>query len=166
MLNPVVEVGAVCKRHGARLFVDAVSSFSADPLEFERGNVTFLSTSSGKALASYPGIALVIGRRDEFEKLPGPSGANYYLDLHRYYAFAEGRSQTPTTPAVPLVLALNRALELVLAEGLDERIARIRASALHVRARLRERGLRLLDERAVLSNVLTCVRIPSGLTFE
>jgi 2-aminoethylphosphonate-pyruvate transaminase len=166
MLNPVVEVGTLCKRHGARLFVDAVSSFSADPLDLERGHVTFVSTSSGKALASYPGIALVIGRRDEFEKLTEISGRNYYLDLHRYYTFAEGSSQTPTTPAVPLVLALNRALELVLAEGLGARMARIRSSALEVRARLRRRGLKLLDETATLSSVVTCVRIPQGTTFE
>lgn len=165
-LNPVEEVGAICHKHGVRLFLDAVSSFSADRLDLEASHVTFMSTSSGKALASYPGIALIIGERAALEALSEHPPRNHYLDLRRYYAFSEKYQQTPNTPAVPLILSLNRALELALREGREERLARLEAYAKHVRKRCTERGLETLNPERKLSNAVTSVRIPSGVAFE
>lgn len=166
VLNPVEDVGALCRAHGVRLFVDMVSSYSADPLDFEACGVTFASTSSGKALASYPGLALVMGRRDAFEALGELRPRNHYLNLYRYYAFLRDKAQTPNTPAVPLILALDRALSLALAEGMPERLERLAHLAAHVRRRACERGLRLLVEDQPLSNVVTSVMLPAGVDFE
>jgi len=166
VLNPVAAVGALCKRYGARLFVDAVSSFSADPLDMEAANITFMSTSSGKAIGTYPGLALVFGRREAFCALEHQPVRNYYLSLWRHYTFMEEKAQTPTTPAVPLFLALNRALELVLAEGVDARYGRHAALASYVRRELRLRGLTLFGESLVMSNAVTSVCLPEGVDFE
>lgn len=166
MLNPVEQVGALVRTHGTRLFVDAVSSFSADALDVEAANITFLSTSSGKAIGSYPGLSLVIGTHDAFRALQGKAPRCHYLDLNRYYEFAVHKRQTPNTPAVPLMLALNRALELALEEGIEQRQSRLRALSEHVRGRLREIGLRPLLETEPLSNVLTSVLLPEGVSFE
>jgi len=165
-LNPVEDVGAICHKYGVRLFLDAVSSFSADRLDLEASHVTFMTTSSGKALASYPGVALLIGVRAAFEALSEHPARNHYLDLRRYYAFSEKYQQTPNTPAVPLILSLNRALELALREGREERLARLEAYANHVRKRCAERGLETLNPLRKLSNAVTSVRIPSGVAFE
>lgn len=166
VLNPVEEVGALCQAHGVRLFVDMVSSYSADPLDFEAAGVTFASTSSGKALASYPGLAIVMGRREAFEALGELRPRNHYLNLYRYYAFGRDRLQTPNTPAVPLILALECALSLALGEGMQARVERLGRLAAHVRRRVHECGLRLLVEDQRLSNVVSSILLPTGVDFE
>ncbi|MFT7580256.1 MAG: 2-aminoethylphosphonate-pyruvate transaminase, partial [Myxococcota bacterium] len=79
VLNPVEAIGEICELHGVRLFADMVSSYSADPVDLSSGAITFMTTSSGKAIAAYPGLALVIGRRDAFEALASLPVTNHYL---------------------------------------------------------------------------------------
>jgi 2-aminoethylphosphonate-pyruvate transaminase len=166
MLNPVEEVGHLVHQQGARFFVDAVSSFSADAVDIERAHVTFLTTSSGKAIGSYPGLAVVLGDHQAFRALGGRSPRCHYLDLYRYYEFAEHRVQTPNTPAVPLMLALNRSLELIRKEGMQARLERLAGLAAHVRRRAREHDLEIVVESGPRSNVLTSIFLPDDLPFE
>lgn len=167
MLNPVEAVGALCKRRGIKLFVDCVSSFAADALDLDGAGVTFASTSSGKALASYPGLSVVFGRHEAFAALAGRKAPCHYLDLYRFYQFAEGRAQTPNTPALPLLLALDRATALVVEAGPAQRVARLRALNDRIRAGAKALGLELLlDDAAARSNVLTSVLLPVGTDFD
>ncbi|MDX9721593.1 MAG: aminotransferase class V-fold PLP-dependent enzyme, partial [Myxococcota bacterium] len=166
LLNPIHEVGELCQRHHARFYVDAVSSFSADRIDIEGCNITFLGTSSGKALGTYPGLSVVIGLRSAFEEIAHFPVRNYYLHLDRYFRFAEDHSQTPMTPAVPLFLALNRALELVVEEGIASRLQHHESLAQLVRAGLKARGLRMLREDTRLSNAVSSVFLPNGVAFE
>jgi 2-aminoethylphosphonate-pyruvate transaminase len=166
MLNPVEEVGRLAHEKGARFVVDAVSSFSADALDFERAHITFLTTSSGKAIGSYPGLAIVLGSHEAFLNLAGRSPRCHYLDLYRYYEFAENSVQTPNTPAIPLMLALNRSLELILDEGMQARLQRLASLAAHVRRRTHELDLDVVIDSGPRSNVLTSILLPEDLPFE
>ncbi|MBI4616527.1 MAG: alanine--glyoxylate aminotransferase family protein [Planctomycetes bacterium] len=166
MKNPVETVGRLAARHGARLFVDGVSSFSADPLDLDASGVTFLSSSAGKALGAYPGLSFVLAPHEAFRSLAGREPRSRYLDLRRHYEFARDRSQTPHTPAIPLFLALHRALELVLEEGVSERHRRLASLATQARRRIAELGLAVLVPPADASSVLTSVVLPGGVSFE
>jgi 2-aminoethylphosphonate-pyruvate transaminase len=166
MLNPVEAVGKLAHEKGVRFIVDAVSSFSADALDIEKAHITFLTTSSGKAIGSYPGLAIVLGSHEAFLNLGSRSPRCHYLDLYRYYEFAENSVQTPNTPAVPLMLALNRSLELILEEGTQARLERLAGLAAHVRRRAREHDLGIVVESGSRSNVLTSILLPTDLPFE
>jgi 2-aminoethylphosphonate-pyruvate transaminase len=167
LLNPVAAVGALARKYGAQLFVDGVSSFSADPIDLDAAGVTFMSTSSGKAIGSFPGLSMVIGTHEAFRGLGHRPTRSHYLDLHRFYEFAEIHRQTPNTPAVPLMLALNEALGLALEEGVRERMQRLQGLAHRVRARARELGLATLLEASVpQSSVLTSILLPDDVDFE
>lgn len=166
MKNPVEAVGRLVARHGARLFVDGVSSFSADPLDLDAAGVTFLSSSAGKALGAYPGLSFVLAPDEAFRSLAGREPRSRYLDLHRHYEFARDRSQTPHTPAIPLFLALHRALELVLEEGVPARHRRLASLAALARRRVAELGLSVLVSPQDASAVLTSVVLPAGVGFE
>lgn len=69
MLNPLAAIGALARANGAVLLVDCVSSVGAESIDMERDNIAFCSSSSSKAIGSYPGLSFVIGKTDEFEKL-------------------------------------------------------------------------------------------------
>ena len=60
VLNDVAALEAICHSRGAKLCVDAVSAIGAVPLDLS--NVWLATGASGKALASYPGLALVFHR--------------------------------------------------------------------------------------------------------
>ncbi|MDH5490718.1 MAG: aminotransferase class V-fold PLP-dependent enzyme [Myxococcales bacterium] len=166
MLNPVAEVGAICARHGVRLHVDAVSSFGSDRIDMEACGITFMTSSAGKALASYPGLSVVFGAHSAFAGLVHRARTRY-LDLGRHYRMAQERHQTPNTPAVPLFMALDQALANILAEGMEARAERLAALQAHLRDRLGGLGLEpLLGADVPQSNVLTTVQLPEEISYE
>lgn len=164
-LQPVKEVGALCKKYGARLFVDAVSSFMADPLDLEACNVTFMSTSSGKAIGMGPGLSLVVGRIDEFEKLKAYPVRNYYLSLARHYTFMVDKKQTPNTPGISLFFAMNEAFKIIIEEGVQNRLQYQALKARTFREELAKIGLKLIHPDHTLSNAVSTIVLPEQVEF-
>lgn len=165
-LQPVEKVGALCEKYGARLFVDAVSSFMADPLDLQAAHVSIMTTSSGKAIGMTPGLGLVVGERAVFERAASLPVRNYYLSLARHYDFYQRLGQTPNTPAILLFVALNEALRIILEEGVQNRFAFQAAKAARLREGLSGMGLKLIHPDHVLSNAVSSVLLPEGLDFE
>lgn len=126
--NPMAELRALARSTGAALCLDAVSVIGLAPLDLH--GVRFATASSGKGLASYPGLALVFhdGRLADSRQVPR------YLDIAGYTA-AEG---VPFTHSSNLVAALECSLARTdWARKFDE--VRIESRAL--RGELRRLGL-------------------------
>tara|TARA_R110002020_G_scaffold77450_4_gene195467 strand:- start:6905 stop:8113 length:1209 start_codon:yes stop_codon:yes gene_type:complete len=161
MLNPLARIGALAKASGALFVVDGVSSVGAEVIDMEACNIAFLSSSSSKALGSYPGLSFVVGRTKQFERLGRHDAKTTYLNLATFYAFLTNHNQTPNTPAVPLFFALDQALRNVLREGVLKRYARIKARAGLLRVGMRRLNLDFLIDEADMCSVLTTVRVPA-----
>jgi len=166
MLNPLGAIGQLATSHRVMLLVDCVSSAGAESIDMERDNIAFCSASSSKAIGAYPGLSMVIGRVDEFEKLATARARTSYLNLHTFFTFARERSQTPNTPAVPLFHALDKALGNILVETVAGRRAATRRRAMRLRTGMRALGLTFLLELDEMSSVLTTVCLPSGVDIE
>jgi 2-aminoethylphosphonate-pyruvate transaminase len=111
MLNPLGAVADLAERHGCRLYVDAVSSAGAHPLDPRCDVVSF---NSAKCLESLPGIAGVLFSRALEGRTVTPA-----LDVVRY---SEG---IPTTPNVHAYIALDVALDVLLEEDRPGRYRRL-----------------------------------------
>lgn len=111
LLNPLEAIAELARRHGARMFVDAVSSLGAHPVDDRADVVCF---NSNKCLESLPGIAGVFWRRDlePHETVP-------VLDVSAY------ADAIPSTPHVQAFVALDIALDLLAAEDRPERYRRL-----------------------------------------
>lgn len=164
MLNPLAEIGALAKAHGAIFVVDGVSSVGAEVVDMEGCNIAFCSSSSSKAIGSYPGLSFVIGRKKQFKKLKGHAAKTTYLNLATFYVFLKGHSQTPNTPAVPLFFALEQALANILSEGVANRFTRIRARAERLRLGMRKLNLEFEIDEADMCSILTTVRVPPSVS--
>lgn len=164
LLNPVQEVGRLCKQYGVSLLVDGVSSFSADVISVEEEDVTFLTTSSGKAIGSYPGLSFVIGKNKNFTLIADYPVRNHYLNLNRYYNFSKQCGQTPNTPAISLFASLHAALQDILTEGLELRYQRLSGLAAYMRRQLADRNLYFQGVQPQ-SVVLTNVLLPEAMSF-
>jgi len=163
MLNPLDVIGALAKDHGAIFVVDGVSSVGAEVVDMEGCHIAFCSSSSSKAIGSYPGLSFVIGRKKQFEKLKHHSAKTTYLNLATFYRFLKQHSQTPNTPAIPLFFALEQALTNILSEGLANRIARIRCRADQLRLGMRKLNLEFVLDEADMCAILTTVRVPPSI---
>lgn len=164
MLNPLAEIGAMAKSNGALFVVDGVSSVGAEPIDMEACNIAFVSSSSSKAIGSYPGLSFVVGRKRHFKRLKRHAAKTTYLNLATFYAFLKRHSQTPNTPAVPLFFALDQALTDILSEGVIKRHARIKSRADLLRVGMRRLNLDFLIDEADMCSILTTVRVPPSIS--
>ena len=163
MLNPLAAIGALAKAHKAIFVVDGVSSVGAEFVDLEGCNIAFCSSSSSKAIGSYPGLSFVIGRKKQFKKLKTHKPNTTYLNLATFYHFLKTRSQTPNTPAVPLFFALDQALTNILQEGVSQRFEVIRKRADELRRGMRNLNLEFLIEESDMCSVLTTVKTPPSV---
>ncbi|MDA0653256.1 MAG: aminotransferase class V-fold PLP-dependent enzyme, partial [Proteobacteria bacterium] len=134
-----------------------------EPIDMESCDIAFCSSSSSKAVGSYPGLSFVIGREKEFKKLKAHKANTTYLNLATFYEFLETRSQTPNTPAVPLFHALDQALTNILSEGVTKRFAAILARAGQLRRGMRKLNLEFLIDERDMCSILTTVRVPPSI---
>src|SRR5262245_38789958 len=102
---------------GALPVVDAVSSLGAVPLETDAWGLDVVISGSQKAPMTPPGLALATVSPAAWERSARASLPRFYFDWAKLRdSLASG--STPFTPAVTLVASLDRALGLLLDEGL------------------------------------------------
>ncbi|MEH6647307.1 pyridoxal-phosphate-dependent aminotransferase family protein [Sulfitobacter sp.] len=164
MLNPLAQIGAMAKANAALFVVDGVSSVGAEMIDMEACNIAFVSSSSSKAIGSYPGLSFVVGRKKHFKRLKRHAAKTTYLNLATFYAFLKHHRQTPNTPAVLLFFALEQALTDILCEGVMKRYARIKARADLLREGMRRLNLDFLIEEEDMCSILTTVRVPPSVS--
>lgn len=116
-LSYVRELCKAAKDHNALVLVDAVSAAGGDELDIDAWGIDGLAAASQKCLAAPPGLSFVaLSEEAKSKMVDNPPTA--YFDLKRYLYFME-RKETPYTPAVTLLYALNKALEKILKIGVD-----------------------------------------------
>jgi 2-aminoethylphosphonate-pyruvate transaminase len=168
VLNPIAAVAELARRHGLKVMVDATSSAGAEHLDIARDGIDVCVTASGKCLHSAPGIAVVSARRNLLEARAGARRRSYSLDLVRYHEQMERNGQTPFTPAVPLFVALDRAVqELIERGGVAARHQQYLRQRMLLASGLQGLGLTLLPLPAgsEACSLLT-VALPPGLGFD
>jgi aspartate aminotransferase-like enzyme len=120
-------------------------------------------TASQKALAAPPGVSPIsLSERTKKYILSNPPSI-LYLNLKRYFKYYEENFETPFTPALPLFYAFNEALDIVLEEGLDNRIRRHRLCAEAFYGGLNSLGLLPFAREDARSNVVIAAKYIDGM---
>lgn len=134
----------------------------------EWGADVFL-TASQKALALPPGLALMVASEAALAARAAlPSPPPLYLDWQSWLpimkAYEEGAPSYFSTPATPLIAALEAGLDEILADGVFARFERHRRAARALRAAWRAVDLTSVTARPELAaNTLSTLRLPPGL---
>jgi 2-aminoethylphosphonate-pyruvate transaminase len=165
LLNPVAEVARVAARAGRRVIVDAMSSLFGEPLVVDQESIDFVAASANKCLQGLPGISFVLARRQAMELLGPRPPRSVYLDLYQHWVHQEA-DNTPFTPAVQVLHAMEQALIELEREGVARRMARYADNARVLRAGMAALGLEPLVPAGARSNVLTTFRLPPGVSYE
>jgi len=166
MVNPVREIGELCKKYNKMFIVDAVSGFAGDSLNIKESNVDFCFSNTNKGLSGLPVISFVCAKRDSIEQVRDVPIRNYYLNMLKYHDYAEKSNETPFTPQIPLFYMFNQALDELLGEGVDNRIARYRENSLLMRKMLSDLRFKFQLPEEQMSNVMTNVLMPRNYSYE
>jgi serine---pyruvate transaminase len=164
VLHDVRGLNDVAKAHGAVLCVDAISGLGAVDLPQDDWGVDVVVSGSQKSLMCPPGLAFASVSERAMALATENPGRRYYFDWVRT---AAGQSEDPPnsafTPAVTLFMALDVALELLLAEGLDRVFARHALLARAARAGVEALGLERFGPDDPDANVVTAAVLPAEI---
>jgi alanine-glyoxylate transaminase / serine-glyoxylate transaminase / serine-pyruvate transaminase len=160
VVNPVEEILAIARGHGAVSIVDAVTSLGALPLRTGRWHADVTYSCTQKGLGAPSGLSpMTFSARALEARAPSRS---FYLDLSLLEDYWVRRKYHHTISA-PLVFALHEALTAIEEEGLEPRWERHRRNHLALAAGLDALGLALLPPEPERLWTLNAVRVPDGI---
>ncbi len=165
LLNPVREVGALCRQYDALLIVDAVSALGAEDVDVVRDNIDICYASANKCLHAISGAGFLCVAPDVWRRIEHIKPRSYYLDLKRYRRYVDDLAQTPFTPAVSTYFALDAACAEFLADGHRTRVEMYRRRNQMLRDGLAALGMAPLTRTGNESHSVVTACVPDGVTF-
>lgn len=160
-VNPIAAIGALARRYGFLLLVDAVSSIGCMPFLFDDWGVDAVVTASQKGLMSPPGVSFAVLSPCSWEKIKNNSSLASYINFINIRKSIQTTGETPGTTPVSLILAVNEAVHMITEEGVEQVFKRHRALSLATKQALLAIGLSLFPEKCdARSDSLTIASVP------
>jgi len=165
VINDLQTIAAHVRAHGTALTIaDCVTSLGATDVPMDAWGVDVIGSGSQKGYMMPPGLSFVaMGERAwaAYERSDLPK---FYLDLGKYRKAAKADSN-PFTPAINLYFALEAALTMMQAEGLEAIVARHDRHRRATQAAMKAIGLPLYAAEGHGSPAITAVA-PQGIDAE
>ena len=164
VLNPLREVAEIARRHQKWVLVDAVSSIAGEELDLSGWGVDLIVGSANKCIRGVPGVSFAILSEDFVGAISKRRQVAFSTDLVTTLS-REDEGETPFTPPIQTMYALREALLELAEDGVQNRIAGYRSIAKTLRDGLSALELSFLVRREHLSNTMTSVMLPEGLSY-
>ncbi|MCG8417994.1 MAG: aminotransferase class V-fold PLP-dependent enzyme [Proteobacteria bacterium] len=165
LLNPITEIGVICRRFGAVFVVDAASSVGAEDLDVQRDNIDICASGADMCLHASSGVAILCVAPRLWPKIETLKARSHYLDLKRLRREMARLARLPFTPSGPAYLALHAACGELMAGGHARRIADYGQRNRRLRDGLAELGMAPFTRTGSESHSVVVCCIPTGLTF-
>lgn len=119
--NPISEIGKMIRKKYPNVIyaIDAVSSMAGDKTLPDEIGCDIIFASSQKCFALPPGLTIALVNEKAIERAKEVPDRGGYTDLVEIFEF-EKKHQTPFTPCIPLLYALNKRMDLLLEETYDK----------------------------------------------
>ncbi len=184
MAQPLADIGAICRAHGALLYVDATATLSGMPLPADALGADIVTAGLQKCLGGPSGAAPItisdaaaehiFSRRHVERGLAGPGvaggagrriGSNYF-DLAMIMDYWSEKRLNHHTEAASMLYAARECARLTLEEGLEARFARHALAGEAVVAGLGAMGLEIYGDPAHKMTNVTGVVAPPALDYD
>jgi len=164
LMNPVEDIAALIheKYADVLILVDAVSCMAGSKIEFDAWGLDVCLAGVQKCFALPAGLtvcAVSDRARERAQQVKNPGYYFSYAQMDKKYE----KHQTPATPAISLIQALNAQMDDILAEGLENRWRRHEEMATTVQDWAR-RYFGLYSDERYLSNTVTNVENTRGIS--
>jgi len=160
----IAAIGRVIKDTDAVLVVDAISGLGAIDLKTDAWGCDAVISGSQKGLMLPPGLGFICLSPKAWKKVEESKCPKYYLDLKKARKALE-KTDTPFTPALTLIIALNVSLKMIKQDGLENVFLRHKKMADATRAAIKALGLTLFAPTAA-SDAVTAANVPAGIDGE
>lgn len=159
--NDMAALAPALRAHGAITLVDSISGLGASEFLMDDWGYDVVVTASQKAFAAPPGIAMLAASDRAWERMERTSVPRFYFDARKAREFAK-TGQTPWTPPISIIYALDVALERYHAVGQEATFARHANYARAVRAALEALGFTIFSRPGAHSVTVVAAYPPDG----
>jgi aspartate aminotransferase-like enzyme len=164
VVHDVRALADAARARDAILAVDAVSGLGAAELRQDEWGIDVVVAGSQKALMCPPGMGFVSASQRALDYAAERLGGRYYFDWGRTVAAQrKDPPNSPFTPPVTLLAALDVALDLIEEEGLENVLARHALLARATRAGAAALGLELFGDPDDRATVVTAIEVPDDV---
>ena len=160
VLTNLKAIGAMMRDYDAALVTDAVSGLGVHELRPDDWGIDMVVSGSQKTIMLPPGLGFISVSKNSWHLVERSDLPKYYWDLKKYKKSLE-KNQNPFTPPVSLIVGLNETLDMILAEGLENKWANHELYARAMRAGIKALGLEIFPKDP--SNVLTTIKLPADI---
>ena len=157
VMNPIQEIGALVKEKypDVLVLVDSVSSMAGTDINVDDWGLDVVLAGTQKAFALPPGLCVVTVSEKAYQRSLDVKNRGYYFNFEELEKKAV-KDQTPATPAISLINALNVQMDRIFKEGVENRFQRHLDMAEHVRSWTRK-NFALYSDENYLSPTVTNV---------
>ncbi|MEO6913671.1 MAG: alanine--glyoxylate aminotransferase family protein [Candidatus Baltobacteraceae bacterium] len=163
--NNMSDLAEATREHGALTLVDSVSGMGASDFRMDDWGFDLVVSASQKVFAAPPGLAMIALSRRAWDAIERAEIPSFYFDLRKAREFAS-LGQTPWTPPISILFALDVALARYHAEGAKHVWHRHALYARAIRAAFAALGMRIFSAPGAHSNTVVAARIPAGISAE
>jgi len=165
VLNPLAEVGEICRETGALFYVDFVASGGGVPVNVDACHIDLGLLGSQKVLSLLPDLSMVTVSERAWEAVEEVNYPGY--DALKPWRTGWQNRYLPYTHNWHALASLRIAIDRLLKEGVDRAYARHAEVAAYCRQRLQAMNVRLFPaSEAFSSPTVTAVYVPEGWTWE
>ncbi len=161
--SPLSEIAEVVRNYDVSFLVDTVSSMAGIKVEVDKLGIDVCLFGVQKAMALPPGLAVCSVSDRAMEKAKSVGNRGYYFDFITFQKYLK-KEQTPTTPAIPLLRAMDYQLDRILnKEGLENRFRRHERMGNLTREWAKKNFSLFPEEERYCSNTVTCISNTRGV---
>ncbi len=161
VVHNIEAIAKIAKRHNILLVVDAITGIGVHQLMTDDWGIDIAVAGSQKGCMLPPGLAFVCVAQSTWDAIEKSRLPKYYWDFKKMRK-SLGNKTTPFTPAITLITAASKALNMIKEEGIENVWKRHARLAHATREGIKALGLELFAGDAS-SNVLTAVISPDGV---
>jgi alanine-glyoxylate transaminase / serine-glyoxylate transaminase / serine-pyruvate transaminase len=165
VLQPLGDISALAKSHGALFLVDAVTSLGGVELDVDGWGIDLCYSGTQKCLSCPPGLSpITLSQRclDIIEKRQSKV-QSWYLDLSMIAQYWGSDRVYHHTAPISMNYALREALLLVHEEGLQKRWQRHLSAHQALVRGIEAMGLEMVVDEQIRLPTLNTIRIPAGV---
>lgn len=164
VVHDIEAIAKIVKSRDTLLIVDSITGIGVHPFMMDDWNIDIAVSGSQKGCMLPPGLAFVCVSPNAWQSIEKSDLPKYYWDLKKMRK-SLGNKTSPFTPAISLITAAGKALEMIKEEGIENVWKRHARLAHATREGIKAIGLELFAGDKS-SNVLTSVKSPAGIDID
>ncbi len=160
ILNPLREVAEICNKYNTKIFVDAIASSGVEQIKMDEWGIDGIANATQKGFSCPAGFGLLTLGEDLIGQIDPSKSDTWCLNLGvwvEYYHMWNDWHPYPVSLPTNLVRALNKSIELMERDGIENRVNMFREVSRRIIKAVRMLGLDLFVPESFTAHGLTAV---------